>query len=173
MPIKYNWLGCFYLACQWPSTNSSLRKRYNYCIWRKTRDENFFVNESFQPRFLAENAALPAAASHPAPVADRRPCCTCIDISWPPGPQQQTRLSGGRDPPVCPSVCLSRGPIAAGRAAGLLLSALRAGYIDRQLRAPCSRRRRSAEAARQHGAQQQVQAASRWQPTEEAEHRLV
>jgi len=62
---------------------------------------------------------------------------------------------------VCPSVCLSRGPIAAGRAAGLLLSALRAGYIDRQLRAPCSRRRRSAEAARQHGAQQQVQAASR------------
>ena len=104
MPIKYNWLGCFYLACQWPSTNSSLRKRYNYCIWRRTRDENFFVNESFQPRFLAENAALPAAASHVAPVADRRPCCTCIDISWPPGPQQQTRISGGRHPPVCLSV---------------------------------------------------------------------
>jgi len=33
------------------------------------------------------------------------------------------------------------------RAAGLLLSAMRAGDIDRQLRAPCSRRRRSAARA--------------------------
>jgi len=50
---------------------------------------------------------------------------------------------------VCPSVCLPRRSIAAVAApAGLLLSAPRAGDIDRQLRAPCSRRRRSAANAR-------------------------
>jgi len=43
----------------------------------------------------------------------------------------------------CPSVC----PVDRQQqrhAAGLLLSAVRVGDIDRQLRAPCSRRRRSA-----------------------------
>jgi len=46
---------------------------------------------------------------------------------------------------VCPSVCLLRRSTAAAAApAGLLLSAPRTGDIDRQLRAPCSRRRRSA-----------------------------
>ena len=46
---------------------------------------------------------------------------------------------------VRPSVCLPRRSTAAAAApAGLPLSAPRAGDIDRQLRAPCSRRRRSA-----------------------------
>jgi len=45
------------------------------------------------------------------------------------------------------------------RAAGLLLSALPVGYVDRQLRDLCCKRRRSAATAPQHGAQQQMRAA--------------
>ena len=42
---------------------------------------------------------------------------------------------------------------------GLLLSAPRVGDVDRQLRAPCSRRRHSAATASQHGAEAQRSAA--------------
>ena len=53
----------------------------------------------------------------------------------------------------CMSVGLSVAAIDGSRgAAGLLLSAMRAGDIDRQLRAPCSGRWRSAAIATQHGA---------------------
>ena len=49
----------------------------------------------------------------------------------------------------------------------LLLSTLRAGDIDRLLRARCMRRVAGA------GAQQQMRLASRCEPTEEAQHRLA
>jgi len=62
---------------------------------------------------------------------------------------------------TCPSVC----PVdrqQQRRLAGLLLSALRAGDIDRLLRDQCGRRAAGA------GAQQQMQTASCREPTEEA-----
>ena len=68
-----------------------------------------------------------------------------------------------RCPSVRPSVCLSRLSITA---AGLLMWARRAGDIvlDRSRRPPgCA-----AAAAPQHGAQQQMRAVSRRQPTQEA-----
>ena len=58
----------------------------------------------------------------------------------------------------------------------MLFSVLWAGYRSigaGALRAPCCRRWISAAKAPQHGAQQQMRAASCCQPTEEAQHRLV
>jgi len=64
-------------------------------------------------------------------------------------------------PSVRPSVCLShRSTQPLQRAAGLLLSALRAEHIDRQ-----RRRRRPASTAPQHGVQKQMRAVSCWQPS--------
>ena len=77
-------------------------------------------------------------------------------------------------PSVRPSVCLSACPIMRPqqrRAAGLLLSAERAGDIDRQQR---RRTRKVPGAHQQHGPQQQqMRAVSRLRLTQEAEHRLV
>jgi len=68
-----------------------------------------------------------------------------------------------------PSVRLSVCPVdrqQLRRSAGLLLSATQAGYIDRQLQTRCWRHASGA------GTQQQMRAASCWEPTEEAQHRL-
>ena len=53
------------------------------------------------------------------------------------------------------------------RPAGLLLSSLLAGDVDHLLRTRCGRRAAGANA------QQQMRVASCWEPTEEAQHRLV
>ena len=64
-------------------------------------------------------------------------------------------------PPVRLSVC----PIIRKSAAGLLLSAVWAGDINRQRRPSGARWQRPLSTAPQHGARQQMRAVSRWQPT--------
>jgi len=60
-------------------------------------------------------------------------------------------------PSVCPSVCPIIRPQQR-RAAGLLLSAVRTGNIDRQRRALGAQQQRSQSTGSQHGAQQQTRA---------------
>ena len=60
---------------------------------------------------------------------------------------------------VCPSVCPIIRPQQR-RAAGLLLSAVPTGDLDRQWQAPCTQQQRRRSNEPQHGAQQQMRTVS-------------